>query len=494
MGFGAAFVLAAAITAPVFHRLQLTSVYEYFELRYQSKSLRRLSMVIGMVLLLLYKGVILYGAAVALDTFLGFPVLTSMVFMELFTVIYTGIGGIKSVVWTDVVQSVVLIVGITAVLIKGTINIGGLKDLYRLNMEGGRLNVLNFDFDPTTRNTIWTLTFGSAIRMINLGFHPSTIQRMNAVPRLKDARLVLMLAGIFCFFIEFIFIAAGLVAFAYFSKIKCDPFESKQLSNPNQILPFLVIHLFSEIPGLVGIFLAALLSACLSTISSLLISFSALFSEDIMKSCFSTLSDRYVTLSAKLSVPIFGVIATGFGIMVSQMKGPLTQIYMLFVGACSGPLTAIFLLSIFIPGASALGVFLAGAIGICFSTWLIIGRFSTDNAKLSPPPLPSASVDKCLVNLTQQFNGSSLQYDALDYPVGIDYLYSVSYQAFGVLSIGLTFLVGLLTIYLTRSRAPKTVPKNTTLNFRKQFCCCLKQKSVLVEDPKDEILELMPSV
>ena len=433
--------------------------------------------------MLLYNGVVLYGAGVALQTFLDVPLWATVVSMELFTVVYTGIGGIKAVVWTDVLQSAVLIVGIVATLIKGTIFVGGLGNLYHINKEGDRLHVLNFDFDPTTRNTIWTLTIVAAMRMISFGFHPATIQRMNAVPTLKDARATLIAAGIFCFILESIAVSTGLVAYAYFSYIKCDPFESKHLSNPNQILPFLVIQLFSDTPGLVGIFLAALLSACLSTISSLLSGLSALFSEDIVRSCFISFSERQVTLSAKLSVPLFGAIATAFGLMASQMRGPLTQIATLFSGAASGPLSGIFLLSIFIPWASALGVSLAGAVGLVFSTWTLIGRILTENVKINPPPLPPASIDNCptingtnrVYEVNSTFLNDYLGNISAVYPVGIEHLYSVSYQTLGLLTIMLTILVGLLTNYITKSRAPNSPPKYTTRRFSEMLCCCFQR-------------------
>ncbi|KAH3819798.1 hypothetical protein DPMN_121542 [Dreissena polymorpha] len=106
-----------------------------------------------------------------------------------------------------------------------------------------------------------------------------------------------------CFVILQILVTCeGLVAYAYFSQKGCDPIASQQISNPNQIIPYLVTDLFAGVPGITGLYLSALCSASLSTISSLLSSISAVTSEDFIRPRFKKASEKTLTQLSKLIV------------------------------------------------------------------------------------------------------------------------------------------------------------------------------------------------
>ena len=106
--------LAAIIVVPIFHPLKMTSAYHYYQLRYGENSVRYLAVICGMVYYLIYMGIVLYGTALALQSAAGIPLWLTVIVFTSVTVLYTSIGGIQTVIWTDVFQFIVMVTGILA--------------------------------------------------------------------------------------------------------------------------------------------------------------------------------------------------------------------------------------------------------------------------------------------------------------------------------------------------------------------------------------------
>ncbi|XP_045180532.1 sodium-dependent multivitamin transporter-like [Mercenaria mercenaria] len=117
IGIMGSLYLASAIVVPLLHPLKLTSVYEYYQLRYGTKSVRCLGVVLGVSYYTLYMGIVLFGTALALQSTTALPIWISVVTFAAAATLYTSIGGIKAVIWTDVFQSFVMLGGILAALI-----------------------------------------------------------------------------------------------------------------------------------------------------------------------------------------------------------------------------------------------------------------------------------------------------------------------------------------------------------------------------------------
>ncbi|XP_052257342.1 sodium-coupled monocarboxylate transporter 1-like [Dreissena polymorpha] len=206
-------------------------------------------------------------------------------------VVYTSLGGIKAVVVTDVVQGVIMIGMIFAILICGCIRVGGVSEVIEINRQTGRLQIFDFDPNPYKRHTFWICA--------GISLSPPIVQRLNSTRSIGDAKKVAAMS-IPCFVIlQILVMCEGLVAYAYFLQKGCDPIASQQISNPNQIIPYLVTDLFAGVPGITGLFLAALCSASLSTISSLLSSISAVTSEDFIRPRFKKASEQSLTQFSK---------------------------------------------------------------------------------------------------------------------------------------------------------------------------------------------------
>ncbi|XP_033759638.1 sodium-coupled monocarboxylate transporter 2-like [Pecten maximus] len=274
VGLMIAMLVATRVVAPLFHPLKITSVFEYFELRYKSRAPRSLGTVIGMLYYIFYMGIVLYGPAIALEAVTDFPFWASVFIVAGTAIIYTSIG---------------------------TTDIGNFGKVLQINTDNLRINYFNFDPDPTVRHTFWPLLLGSIVGYFGMTFNQATVQRISSVKTLSEAKKILYFAGPAFLVFGVIVNIEGLVMFAYFNTVGCDPIEAGIIKNANQLLPYMVVRVFHGLPGLAGLFLASLFSASLSTISSGLSCLSAQTVEDFIKPNYKDMSDGKATAIAKMT-------------------------------------------------------------------------------------------------------------------------------------------------------------------------------------------------
>ncbi|CAL1546439.1 unnamed protein product [Lymnaea stagnalis] len=506
VGLVTAMLLNVHIVVPMLHPLKITSAYEYLELRFQSRAVRYLGTIMGMLTYTWYMGIVLFGPAVALEAVTDFPLWSSIFVISFVSVIYTSIGGLKAVVWTDVFQAVIMLAGVLAILIKGTSDVGGPKKVWDIAERGGRFNFFNFDPDPRTRHTFWCLFSGAAIRGFSLGFNQSTVQRISSTRTLAEAKRMLTIVAPCLVFSLFLAQYEGIVAFSYYTVKRCDPFESKQINDPNQIIPYFVMDIFEGLPGMPGLFLASLFSASLSTLSSGLSSLSALLWADIVQPLVGPhLSETRATIVAKGSVVLFGILACAVAILVAQIGGTLTQIAGSLVAAFNGPLTGLFFLGSFFPRVKANGALFGGVIGLVFSFWLSLGIVFSPSVKptpwMSPAPTDSCplngatgvNVSELWGNVTVVGDGYSNVYNfsnlSLDHstvgvspldsrgePEGIEKLYTLSYQWIAVLGTLSTVVLALIYSLFTGTNKPGDVDPRYLIGMSGTFLICWPKK------------------
>ncbi|XP_069115976.1 sodium-coupled monocarboxylate transporter 2-like [Argopecten irradians] len=232
-------VLIASVTiVPLLYPLGLTSTYEYLQMRFRSKGVRILGTMIGMLQTIAYMGVTLYAPALALQIVAGIPLWLSLVVIGLVGTAYTAIGGIKSVVWTDVFQFVMIFIGIAIITIKGSILLAGSSgdSVAEIATRGHRLDFINVDLDPRTRHTIWGMLIGLPFALLPNWCNQSSVQRVTSLRSLTAAkRAFWMLCP--CMTLYYITLGyLGILLYAYYNTLQCDPVEAGFLSNFNQVI------------------------------------------------------------------------------------------------------------------------------------------------------------------------------------------------------------------------------------------------------------------
>ncbi|XP_071119577.1 sodium-coupled monocarboxylate transporter 2-like [Haliotis cracherodii] len=424
-------------------RLNISSPFQYIQGRFKSRLLSLIVMGASCVENVFYMSIILFGQGIALQAVTGFSAVESILVTSAATVLYTAIGGLKAVIWTDMFQYMIMFAGILAVTIKGTIDVG-LQEIWSRIMSGGRLTFI-FDLDPTIRHTVWNLGIARVFVGMGLLFQPAYLQRIAATKSLTEARRAILVAlfcgpiyGILC-------VISGLVAYGYYDYKRCNPIASNQINNINQVLPFMTIDIFRNLPGMPGLFLAALYSASLSSLSSGLSALANITWEDFVKPCVSAMSEFKQMAVAKVSVVAWGTLICCVAICVSSIRSiPLLQIYSANA-VVAGPIVSLFYLGAMFPFVNTRSAIAALLVGISFLTWLVVGASVYPEVRKTPP-LPPAPTDHCLsVNLTLPYTTNSTNDDLRQYTgSGLDAFYSLSYTLYYVFGFLIVQVVGVV--------------------------------------------------
>ncbi|XP_067679756.1 sodium-coupled monocarboxylate transporter 2-like [Haliotis asinina] len=426
-------------------RLNISSPFQYIEGRFKSRVLSLIMTGASCLENALYMSVILYGQGIALQAVTGLSTLGSILATSAAVVLYTTIGGLRAVIWTDVLQYIIMFLGILAVIIKGTIEVGGVQEIWNRVHSGGRL-VFIFDPDPTIRHTVWNLGVAKVFLGLGLVFKPAYLQRIAATKSLTEARRA-MLFGLICTPVFGAFcIISGLVAYSYYDYKRCDPIASNQIDNINQVLPFLTIEIFRNLPGMAGVFLAALYSASLSSLSSGLSALANITWEEFVRLRFPEMAESKQIAVTKSSVVAWGIVTCCVAVCMSSLRSiPLPQLYHSASGIVSGPMFSLYYLGTLFPFVNTRSAIAALLVGISCLAWLVVGANVSPGVRQTPP-LPPAPTDHCpRVNFTLQYTmttPNSTHDDVLTTGSGLDAFYSLSYTLYYMFGFLIVLVVG----------------------------------------------------
>ncbi|KAF7235864.1 Sodium-dependent multivitamin transporter [Varanus komodoensis] len=374
-------LIPAHVFIPIFYRLRLTSAYEYLELRF-NKAVRICGTATFIFQMVVYMGVVLYAPALALNAVTNFDLWASVLTIGLVCTLYTSLGGLKAVIWTDVFQTFVMFAGQVAVIVVGTVKVGGMGRVWQLAAEQGKVSGIDLNPDPFERHTFWTLAFGGVFMMLALyGVNQAQVQRY--LSSRSERQAVLSCYAVFpCQQVVLCLgCLTGLVMFAYHQQHPLAPEQSG--ASPDQLVLYFVMDVLQEVPGLPGLFVACLFSGSLSTISSAFNSLATVTMEDLIRPHVANIPERRATLYSKLLAVGYGLLCLGMAYL-SSMMGPVLQAAMSIFGMVGGPLLGLFCLGMFFPWANAVGAVAGLAAGLVMAFWVGIGSLVA-GAQAAPP-------------------------------------------------------------------------------------------------------------
>ncbi|GFR71134.1 sodium-coupled monocarboxylate transporter 1 [Elysia marginata] len=385
-------LLAMVTVVPLIYPLKITSVNEYLGLRYDSAVVQVVGAVLGVLTSLSYMTIALLSPALALEPTVGIPLWLSIVIVGGVGTVYTTIGGIKSVIWADVFQTVFIFAGAFTVLAKGTMNVGGIEKVWDIGHATGRITLDEISFDPRVRHTVWGFTFGAMIYWYSSFYTQVSVQRILSTRCIEDVRKVYIISIVLTAVYSSILVLTGLVLTAYFHVTKCDPLAADFITNNNQLVPYFVLLTLRFIPGLSGLYIATIFSASLSTLSSGINALAANTVEDFISKILRNKSEAVMTTITKALVCFYGLTCIGLAYLAKELQGPVTQMTFMAVGAVAGPLLGMFILGASFPQANYIGALVGCAAGVSISFGLAIGAFRFGHPTEALPPGPT---DNC---------------------------------------------------------------------------------------------------
>ncbi|KAJ8360360.1 hypothetical protein SKAU_G00168850 [Synaphobranchus kaupii] len=426
-------VFTAEIFVPLFYRLGITSTYET-----------------------LYTGLVIYAPALALNQITGLNLWGVLVATAAVCILYCTLGGLKAVIWTDVFQMVIMLAGFVAVIARGAVLQGGLTKIWDDAYQGGRLNAFDFDPDPLKRHTFWTIVAGGSLLWVSIyGINQSQVQRYVSCRTLTQAKLSLYLNIVGLWLTVSLAVFSGLTMYSIFKN--CDPLTNGDIGALDQMLPYLVMAILAEFPGVPGLFVAAAYSGTLSTVSSSINALVAVTVEDFVKPIWPNLSERKVSWTSMGLSVFFGALCIAMA-AVASMMGSILQASLSIFGMISGPLLGLYLLGMFFRCANSAGGLVGLFAGLVMTLWVGIG------AQVYPPlpekALPlTVSIAGCDSNHSQDLNFTTAApwisavtltpLPPADRPVLADEWYSLSYLYFCPVGTLVTLVFGLVTSAIT---------------------------------------------
>ncbi|XP_013882462.1 sodium-coupled monocarboxylate transporter 1 isoform X2 [Austrofundulus limnaeus] len=491
---GLAFLFTILITSevflPVFYKLSITSTYEYLELRF-SRATRLLGTILFIAQMILYTGIVIYTPALALNQVTGLDLWGAVISTGVVCTFYCTMGGLKAVVWTDVIQLGVMLAGFLSVIFRSVVLQGGVVAIISDSQDGGRLNLWDFDMNPRRRHTFWTVTVGGTFLWVSVyGINQAQVQRYISCKSMTHARLSLYinLLGLLSIMVSSVF--AGLCLYSVYKN--CDPWSTGLISASDQLMPYLVMDILRDYPGLPGLFVAAAYSGSLSTVSSSINALAAVTVEDLIRP-YTNWSEKHLSWISKGMTFFYGVVCIGMAGLASLMGGILQAVISIF-GVIGGPLLGLFTLGVLCPCANSKGAVSGLLSGLVISLWVGIG------AQVYPPPpevvhpLPLRT-DGCNFTTTNTFNWTATALptqpnSTVIVPIhdgsrlALADVYSLSYLYFSPIGTIIAISVGLIVSVLTGGCKLKVEPRlllkkedTTFYYFIKLFKCRVEKRS-----------------
>ncbi|MEQ2287568.1 Sodium-coupled monocarboxylate transporter 1 [Ameca splendens] len=477
--FGFSYAIMSIITAelfvPLFYRLAITSAYEYLELRF-NRIIRLIGTSMYIVQTALYTGLVIYAPALALNQITGLDLWGVLVATGAVCIIYCTLGGLKAVIWTDVLQMVIMLAGFVAVIARGAVLQGGLSTIWKDAGQGGRLEAFDFDPDPLKRHTFWTIVIGGSIMWVSIySINQSQVQRYISCKTLGHAKLSLYVNMVGLWVTVSLAVFSGLTMYSIYKN--CDPLSNGDISTSDQLLPYLVMDILAAYPGIPGLFVAAAYSGTLSTVSSSINALVAVTVEDYIFPFYKDFTQKQVTwMNMGLSV-FFGGLCIGMAGVASAM-GSVLQAALSIFGMISGPLLGLYLLGMLFRTANSKGGLGGLIIGLALTLWVGIG------AQLYPPTTDKTNLLHTTTagcNKTMDRNSTTaapwtsptILTPKPDFrPPLADTWYSLSYVYFSLFGMLTTITSGLLLSIITGGC--KQNKMNSDLFVRKSDLICFR--------------------
>lgn len=373
-------VLWAAYTfVPFFRRVNVTTAYEYLGRRFDN-SFRLVGSLTFILFHVVRMAIVIYLPTLAIQQVVPTlnPVLITII-VSIFCVAYTSMGGIEAVLWSDAIQTVVLLLGAFLVIIVGFSSAPeGVGQGFKLLADDGKIISPDFFSLDLAKSSIWVMIVGGFVNSIySYVGSQDIVQRYATNKDEHEAKKSLFMnVPLLCTSIV-IFIGMGSALYIYFHFKATLP----ENINGNAILPYFIVNALPV--GISGLVIAAIFAAAQSTVSSSLNSVSTCMTADILEYFKSGMEDKSKLKFARVSSWIVGIFSTLLAIyFIYNGQGDMFLYFQAITGLLGGPIAGVFLIGIFFDKVES------KAVWIGFIVSVIIAFYVSDPAGMLTKFIP----------------------------------------------------------------------------------------------------------
>lgn len=401
--------VASKYFVPFYRSTGEISAYTHLEKRFGSWA-RTYAVICFLLTQFARMGSIFFGMALSLQALTGFSMASIMIVMGICIIIYTVLGGMEAVIWTEVVQGIIKTLGAILILFLVVKEIpGGFSQVFDIATADNKLSLGSLS-PNLTESTFWVILFyGFFINLNNFGMDQNYIQRYHTARSAKQASKSVWLCVAMYVPASLLFFIIGAALYAFYQvhpemiepvKLQAASERLGDAATPQQIMStaasfkpadygdkVLPHFMITNVPtGLVGLIVSAILSAAMSTISSNMNSSATVFTMDIYKRHFKpAITDKQQLFILHIATVIFGLIGLCTGLAMIGAKS-LLDIWWELSGIFAGGMLGLFLLGLISRRTKNAEAATATIIGIIVILWMTFSdRISGEYVFLRSP-------------------------------------------------------------------------------------------------------------
>ncbi len=363
-------VLAVVFFIPLFRHGRMTSAFEYLGLRYGP--LPRLYGTISFIVMQLIRTAqVLFLVALPIQFLTGAPIEVVIIAAGIFVALYTIVGGIDAVIWTDVIQTLVLIVGGLICLIYVVISLPqGVSQVIEVGAAHDKFSLGSFDWD-LGRRTFWTVSLLGVVNWLAIyGGDQNLVQRYVAAKSTREARKATIIYSAIALPMWTFFFFVGTSVFVFYQVF---PNELAAGLQVDQVLPYFILH---HVPaGVAGVLVAAIVAAAMSTLDSSINAIATVTVVDLLKPFLArSRSDRYYLWCAKLTATGAATLMILGALTFSYIpKESMNDISLIVTSVFGGCLMGLFMVGFFTRRVDGFSATVALVVAVTFNMYLGLG-------------------------------------------------------------------------------------------------------------------------
>ena len=339
---------------PFFRRLNVTTAYEYLQQRFNLAT-RWLGSAAFVLFQLGRMGIVLYLPAAALHTVTGIDVYLCIALMGALATLYTVLGGIEAVIWTDVLQVFVLLGGALLALVIIALKVdGGVVAIVGEAYAADKLRAATFSWDIAT-TALWVVLLGKPFEvLVSYTADQTVVQRYLTTGDERAAARGIWTNALLTIPASVLFFGVGTALWAFY---RMHPGMLNPTGKIDEIFPWFIAQ---QLPtGVAGLVIAGLFAAAMSSLDSSLNSMATAITTDFYRRFRPEAPDRQCLRLARWLTVVLGIVGTGFALYMAFLdSASMWDQYSKIIGLFGGGLAGLFAVGIFTRRTTALGAIL----------------------------------------------------------------------------------------------------------------------------------------
>jgi SSS family transporter len=339
-------VVVATVLLPAYFRGEIFTAYQLLKDRFGGPA-RTTASLLFLVARSLGDGLRLFLAATVLEHLTGWRPESAIVAVAAITVVYTFLGGMKAVIWTDVIQfSVYLLGALVALMILAGKLPGGWPEVFQTARDAGKFRLLDFSTDLTQPYTFWAgLIGGMVLNTATHGADQLMVQRYLSARSQRQAATALVSSGFIVLAQFAFFLLIGVSLWVFYQVFPpSEGVGSARVASSDQVFTYFIVHYLPT--GVLGLVIAAIFSAAMGTLAGSLNSAASTIVNDLYRPVTGRGDERHLMRVSRAMTVVWGVLLAAVAFGARHLEDNVVNNALAIAGLVSGILLGLFLLGI----------------------------------------------------------------------------------------------------------------------------------------------------